>query len=682
VELQFSAGSSYPLGPSLVEPFGWNFAVYAPEATQLWLCLFCQDTEELLKQQPFIGRTGDIWHLQVNGIPTGTLYGLKADGPYQPEAGYLFSTDRLLIDPYARQLNRVLVWHERLYQTKSHYMVPKAILQADSFDWQQVTKPKVPREKTIIYEAHVKGLTQLHPDIPAELRGKYLGLCHPVMLAHYKTLGITSVQLLPVASFMSEPRLEKLKLSNYWGYSPINFFAPDARYAQQNAVEEFKTMVRTLHQHGIEVILDVVFNHSAEGDDYTLSFRGLANRQYYLYENHADITDYQQNTNYSGCGNTLNVAQPMMQRMVLDALRYWATEMQVDGFRFDLAVTLAREYKRFNPHATFLQIVAQDPVLSQVKLIAEPWDIGPQGYQLGQFPAHWSEINDKSRDSFRAFWRGDAGQRPEFATRLMGSRDIFQKHHKPAVCSVNCLTYHDGFTLHDLVCYQEKHNWLNAEQNRDGHNHNLSLNYGVEGLSQDADILAARYLHKRNLAATLLLSQGLIHWLAGDELSRSQVGNNNAYCQDNEISWVHWELDYHSQQFFHFVCRVMALRQQFSCLQQLSLLDDDYQLHGAKHKVSWFNADGSPMQDIDWNLSHGSSLVLVVEQLPSHKELMVVINAASEALILDLPEHPWDLVLDTRSADGQLEHAVRSKTYTQGAHSMSVWTINTELVLQ
>ncbi|MFC4654458.1 glycogen debranching protein GlgX [Rheinheimera marina] len=678
MQLQSDYGRAYPLGASRQASLCWNFAVYAPEASQVWLCVYCPDTEELQQQLPFIGRTGDIWHLQVRGIADGSLYGLKTDGALRPEEGLLFSPQRLLIDPYARQLNRALVWNERLYQSASHYMVPKAVLSQQHFDWQGVQKPAIAREKTIIYEAHVKGLTKLHPDIPAEQQGRYLGVCHPVMLEHYKKLGITSIQLLPVTSFMSEPRLEKLKLSNYWGYNPVNFFAPDARYAETDPVTEFKTMVRTLHQHDIEVILDLVFNHSAEGDDYLLSFRGLANRQYYLYESHANMTDYRNNSNFSGCGNTLNVADPMMQRMVLDALRYWATEMQVDGFRFDLAVTLARENKRFEPHAAFLQVVAQDPVLSQVKLIAEPWDVGPYGYQLGQFPAHWSEINDKSRDSFRAYWLPHQGGRAEFATRLMGSRDIFQKHRKPAVCSLNCLTYHDGFTLHDLVCYQDKHNWLNAEQNRDGHNHNLSLNYGVEGPSPDAAILQARYQHKRNLVATLLLSQGLIHWLAGDELSRSQQGNNNAYCQDNDISWLHWSMDYHATQFYGFVCRLIKLRQEFSCLQQLSLLDDQYQLHGAKHKVSWYKPDAELMQDQDWSDASEQSLILVIEQLPSHKELLVVMNPAEQELALELPEHPWRLLLDTSLVTGEPAEAIISQTYQQAGRSLSIWTLNGE----
>ncbi len=365
----------------------------------------------------------------------------------------------------------------------------------------------------------------------------------------------------------------------------------------------------------------------------------------------------------------------MTQRLVLDALRYWATEMQVDGFRFDLAVTLAREHKRFDAYATFLQVTAQDPVLSQVKLIAEPWDLGPFGYQLGQFPAHWSELNDKCRDTFRSFWRQDPGQLPQFATRLLGSRDIFQKHHKPACCSVNYISYHDGFTLQDMVSYQDKHNWLNAEQNRDGHGHNLSVNYGVEGPSSDADILRNRYQHKRNLVATLMLSQGIVHWLGGDELSQTQQGNNNAYCQDNEISWLHWHLDYQASQFLAFVKKMIRLRQQFSCLQQLSLLDDQYQLHGDKHQVSWYLPDGSVKQDEHWTDPYKTNCVFVIEHLKDQQSLLVIINAADHPLQVDLPKKSWQLLLDTEFDTGEpLEKAATRTRYMQSARSLSIWS--------
>lgn len=677
--LKLSAGTASPLGASCLQQAGqgvWNFAVFAPDATALTLCLYQPDTEELLGELAFSARTGEVWHLQVSGIEEGTLYGLKADGPFDIDKGLVFDAERLLLDPYVRQLNRSISFNERLYITKSHYMLAKGILKAQPFDWQSSTKPEIAREKTVIYEAHVKGMTMLHPDVPEELRGTYLGLCHPAVIAHLKQLGITTLQLLPVAAFMSEPRLGKLQLTNYWGYNPVSFFAPDPRYQYQDAVTEFKTLVRTYHQAGIEVILDVVFNHTAEaGDDGPLlSFRGLANKHYYLFESHADITDFTQPCNYTGCGNTLNVAHPAVQKLVMDALRYWVTEMQVDGFRFDLATTLAREHKRFNPYAAFFQIIAQDPVLSGVKLIAEPWDVGPMGYQLGQFPAHWSELNDKCRDTFRAFWRGDKGVLPEFTTRLLGSRDIFQKHHKPACCSVNYLTYHDGFTLQDVVSYKDKHNWLNGEENRDGHNHNLSCNHGVEGPSKDPSVKANRYLHKRNLVATLLLSQGMIHWLGGDELSHSQRGNNNAYCQDNDISWLDWHLDSDEEDFLQFVRQMLAFRRKYSCLQQLSLLDDSYQLHGDKHHIQWYLPDGEKKQPQDWQDPERLSCIFQITNKTNQASLLFVLNADSNALKLTLPGKARRLLFDTSVDKGLLQSAGQTTSqYQQNANSMSVW---------
>lgn len=674
--LKMSPGKPVPLGPTQLSAGCWNFAVYAPDATGLQLCLFRPDTEELLAEIAFSGRTGEIWHLQVQGVAEGTLYALKAAGPNQPDRGLLFDSNRLLLDPYCRQLNRPQYWHEQQYVSRSHYSLAKGVLSSTEFDWQGATKPQIPREKTVLYEAHIKGLTMQHPAVPEALRGTYLGLCQPEVIAHLKALGITTVQLLPVAAFMAEPRLSSLKLTNYWGYNPLAFFAPEPRYQVEDAVLEFKTLVRTLHQHGLEVILDVVFNHTAEAgeDGPVLSFRGLANRQYYLFHSHGEMIDYQSYCNFTGCGNTLNLSHPALQKMVLDALRYWLTEMQVDGFRFDLAVTLGREHKRFNPHAAFFQIIAQDPVLSQAKLIAEPWDVGPFGYHLGQFPAHWSELNDKFRDTCRAFWRGDSGTLPEFATRLLGSRDIFQKHHKPASCSVNYLCYHDGFTLQDLVSYQHKHNWLNGEENRDGHSHNLSCNHGVEGPSSDPAIVAARYQHKRNLVATLLLSQGIIHWLGGDELSHSQHGNNNAYCQDNPISWLNWQLDGHSTKFLQFVRQMMALRSQFSCLQQLSLLDDQYQLHGDKHQVHWYLLDATPMQEQHWHQAELNCCMLEIINTNSQQSLLVLINGSARNEAVLFPGNSRQLVFDTALDDGlQPVTPLQASQWLQTAHSLSVW---------
>lgn len=674
--LKISVGQPAPLGASAITADAWNFAVYAPDATELILCLYRPDTEELLGEVPFAGRTGEIWHLAVQGIVEGTLYALKADGPNAPDAGLRFDKERVLLDPYCRRLNRPQIWQERQYINRSHYALAKGVLEQNNFDWQNSVKPTIPREKTVIYEAHIKGLTMQHPEVPEHLRGTYLGLCHPAIISHLKALGITTVQLLPVTAFMAEPRLSALKLTNYWGYNPISFFAPEPRYQYEDAITEFKTLVRTLHQHGLEVILDVVFNHTAEAgeDGPVLSFRGLANRQYYLFHSHGEMPDYQNYCNFTGCGNTLNVSHPMMQKMVLDALRYWLTEMQVDGFRFDLAVTLGRESKRFHPYAAFFQIIAQDPIISQAKLIAEPWDVGPFGYHLGQFPAHWSELNDKCRDTFRAFWRGDQGVLPEFATRLLGSRDIFQKHHKPASCSVNYLSYHDGFTLHDTVSYTQKHNWLNGEENRDGHGHNLSCNHGVEGPSSDPAIIAARYQHKRNLVATLMLSQGMIHWLGGDELSQTQHGNNNAYCQDNPISWLNWQLDGPANKFLHFVQQMLALRKKFACLQQLSLLDDNYQKHGDKHQVHWYLTDGTEMTEQDWHQADLACCMLEIENTTLGRSLFCVLNGSAKNQPVSLPSKVSQLVFDTAVNDGLTPaEPVTQLNWLQAAHSVSVW---------
>ncbi|MEN3159744.1 glycogen debranching protein GlgX [Alkalimonas sp. NCh-2] len=677
--LKTSVGQPKPLGPSQAGPQLWNFAVYAPDAQLVSLCLFQPDTEELIAELPFAGRTGEVWHLQVDGIANNTLYALSVDGENNPQQGLCFDASRLLIDPYCKQLNRPQRFQAHLYQEKSPLFISKGVLSSCPFDWQGITKPQIPAEQSIIYEAHVKGMTMQHPEVPEKLRGTYLGLCHPSIINHLKTLGVTSIQLLPVASFMSEPRLEQMQLSNYWGYNPVNFFAPDPRYQSEDAVLEFKTMVRTFHQHGIEVLLDVVFNHSAEAgeDGPALSFRGLANRQYYLFHNHADITDYQSYCNFTGCGNTLNVAHPVTQKLVMDALRYWLTEMQVDGFRFDLAVTLGREHKRFNPYAAFFQIIAQDPVLSEAKLIAEPWDVGPFGYHLGQFPANWAELNDKCRDSFRSFWRGDKGSLAEFTTRLLGSRDIFQKHRMPASCSVNYLCYHDGFTLQDLVSYQQKHNWLNGEENRDGHGHNLSCNHGVEGPSRDPAVVAARYQHKRNLVATLLLSQGMIHWLGGDELSHSQRGNNNAYCQDNDISWLNWQLDTEQKDFLQFVQQLMALRKRYPCLQQLSLLDERYQLHGDKHLVQWYLPDGELKQSHDWHDPERACCLFSIQNTRTDETLFFVFNAGQKEQPIQLPAGDWCQLFDTARDKGLLQAPNQQQGhYQQAAFSSSLWQLH------
>lgn len=666
--LSLTTGFAYPLGATRLTQVdqSWNFAVAAPDALQLWLCIFCADTEELIHKVAFLARTGPVWHIQVTGLADGSLYGFMVEGDSSDQS---VNADRLLIDPYAKKLNRAAVFNERLYQSKSHFMVPKAVLCDLSFDWQGSQKPKIAAIDTVIYEAHVKGLTKLHPAVPAELRGTYLGMAHPAIVQHIKQLGITTVQLLPVTAFMSEPRLEQLKLTNYWGYNPIAFMAPEPRYQYEDAVTELKTLVRTYHQAGIEVIMDVVFNHTAEADRYVLSWRGLADRQYYWRDDQTHAY-----CNYTGCGNSVDVSQPITRQLVLDALRYWLTEYHIDGFRFDLAVTLAREQHQFQPHALFLQICAQDPIISQAKLIAEPWDIGPYGYQLGQFPAPWSELNDQYRDTVRSFWKGDPHTIANFATRLAGSRDVFSKHHRSAAASVNYLTYHDGFNLHDVVCYLHKHNWLNAEQNRDGHDHNLSVNYGVEGPSAELPVINKRYQHKRNLVATLCISQGIMHWLAGDELSHSQQGNNNAYCQDNAITWINWQLDYHQEQFLRFVQYMLQLRQRLPLCGRLLLQDDEYQRHGDRASLYWYRPDGSVKQAHDWHDPQLHSLSFVIQPSTQRQAMLVLIHAGGSEQHFVLPPLQWYRIVDTSRADGAIDDSgFTALSYTQAPQSMSIW---------
>ena len=465
-----------------------------------------------------------------------------------------------------------MFWDAKLYAGDSQKMVAKSVVVANSGKQERPAKPNTPLDHTILYEAHVKGMTAQHPDVPTKLQGTYLGMCQPCIIEHLKDLGISAVQLMPVAAFMPEPYITNKGLTNYWGYNPINYFSPEPRYVIDDAIAEFKTMVDCYHEAGIEIILDVVFNHTAEGglDGPVLSFKGLDNSSFYLFErNEYGAIDYNKFVNNSGCGNSVNTAFPYVLKMVMDALRYWVQEMGVDGFRFDLAASLGRDPYEFSALSGFFRTIRQDPVLIGCKLIAEPWDIGHGGYRLGQFPSNWLECNDKYRDTVRAFWRGDKGTTSDFATRLLGSRDVFPKESRSILTSVNNVSYHDGFTLQDMVSYQERHNEANGEQNRDGHGHNLSANYGVEGPTTDTDIIAIREQQKRNLFTTLLLSQGIPHVLGGDELSRTQQGNNNAYCQDNPISWLDWDLDENKRQFLAFCQHVINIRKESVLLHHL-----------------------------------------------------------------------------------------------------------------
>lgn len=658
-------GLPFPLGASL-DAEGCNFAVYSPHATGITLCLFDTQDQETT-QIPLTTRTGNVWHVYLPGVRAEQAYGYRARGVFKPQQQRFFSRKKLLLDPYGQALSRTLEYHPSFDTFVSNDNLQRSTLDSGphmakslvvdhAFDWQGDRPLYTPWTHTVLYETHIRGISQTHPEVPPELRGTYLGMAHPAVISHLQSLGITAVQIMPIHAFMSEPRLQGLGLSNYWGYNPANWFAPDPRYAVKDAVTEMKTLVRTLHQAGIEVILDVVYNHTAEAglDGTTLSQKGLAAARFYRFsgENGDFIND-------TGCGNTVNVHQTSTLKMVMDSLRLWIEHYHIDGFRFDLAATLGREERHFSPHAAFFKAVAQDPLLSRTKLIAEPWDIGPQGYQLGQFPDHWYECNDQFRDTVRAFWRGDGGLLPDFCTRLMGSRDRLQKGVRALSTSINYITYHDGYTLQDLVSYEQRHNEANLEHNRDGHGHNLSANYGTEGPTDDPAINDLRQRQKRNLMTTLLLSQGVVHLLGGDELGRTQRGNNNAYCQDNSISWYDWSnVD---PEHLAFMQHLIRIRQSSSLFHDL-VFSPEQILEEPAHSdaVHWFNAKGEAMSIQDWHNDQGRSIGVVLSSaltdmavgLESCSERFIwLINSSAHSVRFNFPGDAaleWSVLLDTR----------------------------------
>lgn len=660
---ELKEGSAFPLGATL-QSDGCNFSVYAPDAEDVIICLFDKN-EQSLAQITLQQRVQSRWFGFISNVSTDHLYGLrvkpKSSRRVHPES----SINKLLIDPYAKSLNRPLNWSSHLYEGDSSKMIPKAhIIESSPNQYQPI---KLLAKKRVIYEAHVKGLTKLHPEVPEKLRGTYLGACEPAILKHLGRLGVTSVQFLPLMTFMPESFVTDKGLTNYWGYNPINFFAPEPRYALHDALSECKEMIAKYREANFEVILDVVFNHTSEGgsDGPVLSFKGLCEYHAYLQEQN-DETDSNQYVNYSGCGNTLKVSDPFVMQMVIDALRYWVTCMGVSGFRFDLASIVGREVFEFKNTATFFKILRQDPILKSAVMLAEPWDIGPGGYQLGQYPDYWLEVNDKFRDVVRGFWRGDKGLKSEFATRFMGSRDVFRKNVRPMHASVNNVSYHDGYTLHDIVTYQDKHNLANLEDNKDGHNHNLSANYGHEGETDDPAINQIRDQQKRNLFATLLLSQGTPHILGGDELSKSQLGNNNAYCQDNELNWYNWDLLPRQKAFLTYCQYVVNLRQDHSLLQHMNFFDDVYDNQQNIIFADWYRRDGSHKRDIDWvNHEHHCFALHIAgegnsrENSQLHKqEWLFVVNSLDQDVMFNLPmleqSNEWVCVLNTSEADTSL----------------------------
>ncbi len=676
-------GKPYPLGATW-DGEGVNFALFSENATAVELCLF--DSPESAKESHRIlveERTDQVWHVYLPGLWPGQHYGYRVHGPYDPTAGHRFNPYKLLIDPYAKSIAGTIEWSDAMFgyqlgdpradlslDTRDNAgNIPKCVVVDQAFTWGGDSLLKTPWDKTVIYEVHVKGLTARHPEVPDHMRGTYSALTTPAVIDHLLALGVTAVELMPIQHFVRDKHLADGGLSNYWGYNTIGFFAPDIRYAvsplRGRHVREFKTMVKTLHSAGIEVILDVVYNHTAEGNQLgpTLCFRGIDNASYYRLVDE----DKRHYMDYTGCGNTLNVTHPRTLQLIMDSLRYWVTDMHVDGFRFDLASALARELHAVDRLGAFFDILHQDPILSQVKLIAEPWDVGEGGYQVGNFPVGWAEWNGKYRDTIRRYIKGDGGQVAELAYRLTGSSDLYSMSGRRPYASINFITAHDGFTLRDLVSYDHKHNEANKEHSRDGTDDNASWNCGVEGPTQDAAVNQLRERQQRNFLTLLFLSQGVPMLCGGDEIGRTQEGNNNAYCQDNDISWFDWKLDHTQRNLLEFTQRLIAFRKRHPVLRR-RLFFQGRHIRGSEVKdISWFKPDGKEMTDDDWNAGYSKSLALRLagDAMAETDEkgraivddtLLILINAHHAPLAFTLPAHRrevrWQPILDTSVSAG------------------------------
>jgi isoamylase len=677
-------GSPYPLGSSF-DGGGTNFAIFSEVAEKIELCLIDESGAESRVTLP--ERNGLVWHGYLPRVGPGQRYGYRVYGPYDPSAGLRCNPTKLLLDPYAKAIDGHNDWNEALFSYR--FGDPDSYNDADSapyamtsvvinpyFDWAGDRPLRIPYNETVIYEAHVKGMTVRHPDIPKDVQGSYAGIAHPAMIRHFQQLGVTAVELMPVHQFVHDSTLAEKGLSNYWGYNTIGFFAPHNDYAsfgtRGEQVLEFKTMVRSLHRAGIEVILDVVYNHTAEGNHLgpTLSFRGVDNQAYYRLVP-GDPQHYYDTT---GTGNSLNVRHHESLRLIMDSLRYWVTEMHVDGFRFDLAATLAREFHEVDRLSAFFDLVNQDPIVSQVKLIAEPWDVGEGGYQVGGFPPLWTEWNGKYRDTVRDFWRGEPASLGEFAARFTGSSDLYEADNRRPIASINFVTAHDGFTLNDLVTYNEKHNDANGEDNNDGESHNRSWNHGVEGPSEDSHVQELRERQKRNILTTLLLSQGVPMIAHGDELGRTQGGNNNVYCQDNELSWIDWDDAREHDVLTEFTARVTALRTAHPVFRRKRFFQGR-PIHGSSiEDIAWLRSDGQHMSADDWDGSNPSTVMIFLngKGIPDRDELgehivddsfLLLINAHHQPVSFTLPDQSygrtWDLAVDT--ADPLLAHSRRRR---------------------
>ncbi|MGN6550526.1 MAG: glycogen debranching protein GlgX [Pararhizobium sp.] len=654
-------GSPFPLGATW-DGSGTNFALFSANAEKVELCLFDSSGRREIARIALPEFTHEVWHGYLPEVRPGQLYGYRGHGPYDPGNGHRFNPNKLLIDPYAAALHGEIRWHDAVFgyrvgsnrgdltfdRRDSAFVMPKCVVIDPAVTWGADIRPRTPWGNTIIYEAHVKGMTALHPDLPSQFRGTFGGLADPRAIDHLVKLGVTAIELMPIQSFFDDRYLTEKGLTNFWGYNTIGFFSPATRYlSPQSDIHEFKLMVRRLHEAGIEVILDVVYNHTAEGNQMgpTLSVRGIDNASSYIL---ADDKRYYFDT--TGCGNTVRLGHQRVLQMVMDSLRYWVQECHVDGFRFDLASSLGRERDQFDSNAIFLDAVHQDPVLADVKLIAEPWDTGPNGYQLGNFPPGWAEWNGQYRDTVRSFWKGDPDTLPELAGGLLGSSHLFERRGRRPWASINFVTAHDGFTLKDVVSYNDKHNEANKEDNRDGHDDNRSWNCGAEGPTDDGGILDLRDKMRRNMIATVLLSQGTPMILMGDEIGRTQGGNNNSYCQDNEMNWLQWEgIAERDQAFFDFVRGVIRMRRTHPLLHQFNFLHGKAMENGLIDIV-WLRPDGERMQENDWSGEARSVAVLFCNE---DQRALLVFNAHYEPIEFILPSEKtarsWSTLIDTDS---------------------------------
>ncbi|WP_332742182.1 glycogen debranching protein GlgX [Hydrogenophaga sp.] len=692
-------GKPYPRGATW-DGMGVNFALFSETAERVDLCLFDAGGRNEVARLTLREQTDQVFHGYLPQARPGLLYGYRVHGPYRPQDGHRFNGNKLLLDPYARNIVGTIRWHDALFgyrvgsaqadlsfdRRDSAPYLPRCKVIESAFTWGDDRSPDVPWHETVIYELHVGGFTRRHPGVPRELRGTYAGLCCEPVVDHFKRLGVTTVELMPVHSFIDDRHLVERGLRNYWGYNTIGYFAPEHRYSASGKVSEFKTMVRTLHEAGIEVILDVVYNHTAEGNELgpTLAFRGIDNAAYYRLQ--SDSPRHYQD--FTGCGNTLNMQHPRVLQLLMDSLRYWVTEMHVDGFRFDLASALARELHAVDRLSAFFDILRQDPVLSRVKLIAEPWDLGSGGYQVGNFPVGWAEWNDKYRDTMRAYWKGEGGVIGEFAQRLTGSSDLYNRSSRKPYASINFIAAHDGFTIADMVAYNDKHNEANGEENRDGHNHNLSWNCGEEGPTDKADVLALRARQQRNFITTLLLSQGVPMLLAGDEMGRTQRGNNNAYCQDNEISWLDWTQSEDQRALLAFTQRVMALRAAHPVFRRRDFFQGR-PLHGSSVRdIVWLQPQGTEMSEQAWGQDHARALAVFLSgdglnevdargRAVRDDSFLVMFNADSNEVRFvvpsDLVPKAGELLIDTSIDTGRFDTPFDSaEPYVLAARSLAL----------